>query len=84
MIAVIMKYPQPPGPPNDKLFERFVAETPGVIGAYQLEGADGGTTITIWESEEVRDAYLKSPLRTEIDAALPGLTRTLYKVRNSK
>jgi heme-degrading monooxygenase HmoA len=84
MLAVIMKFPQQPGPENDKLFKRFVDETPGVVHAYQLEGTDGGTTITFWESEKARDAYLNSPLRNVVDAALPGLNRTVYNVRNSK
>lgn len=84
MIAVIMKYPLSEDQRKGELFQRFVSETPGVVHAYRLEGADGGATITIWESQAARDAYMKSSLRTDVDTALPGLTREIFDVVNVK
>ena len=84
MIAVIMKYPIVGDRDKDELFQRFVKDTPGVIHAYQLESPDGGATVTIWESQAARDAYMGSILRTEVDTALPGLTREIYSVLGSK
>jgi hypothetical protein len=84
MIAVVMKYPLRPDAEKDELFDRFVAETAGVVHAYQVEGPDGGATITIWESQEARDAYMQSSLKGEVDSALPGLTRDVYTVRRAK
>ena len=84
LIAVIMKYPTVGDRSKDELFHRFVRETPGVLNAYQLESPDGGATVTIWESQEARDAYMKTMLKTDVDTALPGLTREVYAVINSK
>ena len=44
----------------------------------------GGATITICESQEARDAYMKTVLKTDVDTALPGLTREVYSVINAK
>ncbi len=84
MIAVIMKYPTTGDRNKDELFQRFVRDTPGVLHAYQLENDGGGATVTIWESQEARDAYMKTSLRTDVDTALPGLTREIYSVLGSK
>ncbi|WP_423066038.1 hypothetical protein [Devosia sp. CN2-171] len=54
------------------------------MSAYQLESPEGGATVTIWESQEARDAYMKTLLKTDVDAALPGLTREVYSVINTK
>lgn len=84
MIAVIMKYPTTGDRDKDELFQRFVRETPGVVYAYQLENAEGGATVTVWESQEARDAYMQTALRGDVDTALPGLTREIYSVISSK
>lgn len=84
MIAVIMKYPTAGDRDKDELFRRFVKDTPGVLHAYQLESATGGATVTIWESQAARDAYMASSLRGDVDTALPGLTREVFDVIGSK
>lgn len=84
MIAVIMKYPTTGDRDKDELFRRFVRDTPGVLHAYQLENAEGGATVTVWESQAARDAYMKTTLRSDVDTALPGLTREVYSVVNTK
>ena len=84
MIAVMMNIPRAPDAEGDELFKRFVKETPGVLHAYQLERLGAGAAFTVWESQEARDAYMQSGLRSEIDTALSGVTRTVYTVRNSK
>jgi hypothetical protein len=84
LIAVILKYPTTGEREKDELFRRFVKDTPGVLHAYQLESSTGGATVTIWESQAARDAYMASSLRSDVDAALPGLTRDVYEVIGSK
>lgn len=84
MIAVIMTYQRSQRAEEADLFARFTASTPGVVHAYQLEDGDNGATVTIWESKEARDAYMKSALKNEVDAALPSLSRRIYTVRDSK
>ncbi len=84
MIAVIMTYHRSKAAEEANLFKRFASETPGVVNAYQLENGDEGATVTIWESQQARDAYMASRLKSEVDSALPGLSRTVYSVRNSK
>jgi len=84
LIAVIMKYPIVGDRDKDELFQRFVKETPGVVQAFQLESPNGGATVTIWESQAARDAYMGSSLRGDVDTALPGLTREVYSVRSTK
>ncbi len=84
MIAVIMKYPTTGDRDKDELFRRFVRDTPGVLHAYQLESATGGATVTIWESQAARDAYMSTTLRADVDTALPELTREVYSVLASK
>lgn len=83
MIAVIMKIPGNSDPARDELFQRFI-KTPGLIHAYQLDNDAGGATVTIWESHAARDAYMASTLRSDVDTALPGLTREVFTVRASK
>ena len=84
MIAVIMKYPTTGDREKDELFQRFVRETPGVLHAFQLENAEGGATVTVWETQAARDAYMASALRGDVDVALPGLTREVFSVLSSK
>lgn len=84
MIAVIMKYPTTGDREKDELFRRFIRDTPGILHAYQLESPTGGATVTIWESQEARDAYMSTSLRSDVDAALPGLTREVYSVIGNK
>jgi hypothetical protein len=84
LIAVIMKYPTVGDRSKDELFQRFVAETPGVVHAFQLESPEGGATVTVWESQEARDAYMATTLRDNVDTALPGLTREVYSVLATK
>lgn len=78
MIGVLMTFPRQP---ETGLFEKFVKNTPGVVKAYLLKG-DGGNdaTFTVWESVAAREAYLKSEHRKEVDASLPGLSRTVFEV----
>lgn len=84
MIAVIMKFPVTGDRDKDELFQRFIKQTPGVLHAYQLENDAGGATVTIWESQSARDAYMASTLRSDVDTALPGLTREIFTVRATK
>lgn len=83
MIAVIMKFPATRDQEKDELFKRFI-KTPGVVHAYQLENDAGGATVTVWESQAARDAYMASSLRSDVDTALPGLTREVFNVRSTK
>ena len=75
------------GPVNDDLFKRFIAATPGVLAAYQLEIADdpnGAAVFTVWQDEKARDDYMASPFKGEVDHAYPRQARTVFRVRNSK
>lgn len=75
------------GPVNDDLFKRFIAATPGVAAAYQLEIADdpnGAAVFTVWQDEKARDAYMASAFKGEVDRTYPKQSRTVFKVRNSK
>jgi hypothetical protein len=83
LIAVIMKFPVTGDREKDELFQRFI-KTPGVIHAYQLENDAGGATVTVWESHAARDAYMASTLRSDVDTALPGLSREVFTVRSAK
>jgi len=83
LIAVIMKFPVTGDREKDELFQRFI-KTPGVIHAYQLENDAGGATVTVWESQAARDAYMTSTLRSDVDTALPGLTREVFTVLSAK
>jgi hypothetical protein len=78
-----MKFPVNNDRDKDELFQRFI-KTPGVLHAYQLENDAGGATVTIWESQAARDAYMASKLRSDVDTALPGLTREVFTVRSTK
>ena len=40
--------------------------------------------VTIWESAEKREAYMKSALQTEILAANPAASRGVYELLNSR
>jgi hypothetical protein len=83
LIAVILKFPVTGDREKDELFQRFI-KTPGVIHAYQLENDAGGATVTVWESQAARDAYMASTLRSDVDTALPGLSREVSTVRSAK
>ena len=78
-----MKFPVTGDREKDELFQRFI-KTPGVIHAYQLENDAGGATVTVWESQAARDAYMTSTLRSDVDTALPGLTREVFTVLSAK
>lgn len=82
MIGVLMTFPKAP---EDKgLFQKFVRATPGVVHSYLLENSDGQATFTVWESVAAREAYLKTQLRSEIDASVPGFNRTVFEVKDRK
>ena len=84
MIASILRIPQSATPAGDEHFARFIKNTKGIVHAYQLEAEKELVMVTIWESENARDVYMKSALKQEVDASYPGQTRSLYKVRGSK
>ena len=84
MIASLLKMN---GPMDEELLKRFVATTAGVVASYQLEtpGDPNGTAVfTVWQDEKVRDAYMKSSLKGEVDSAYPKQSRTVFRVRNSQ
>lgn len=87
MFSYILKIRTAATAQTDELFERFT-RTPGLLSAYDLQGADDpedAVVVTIWENREAAEAYLeKSPLRKEVDVNFPDVTRTMYEVRNSK
>ncbi len=85
MIASILTIPRTPDAKGDDLFQRFT-KTPGVHHAYQLEPMEGGAevvVVSIWESAEARDAYMKGPLMQEVNQFAEGQSRKVYRVRNS-
>lgn len=87
MFAYILRVHQAPDEQSAEFFRRF-KETPGLLHAYALQGeedSNDGVAVTIWESREAAMRYLESsPLRREVDQAVPAVTRTLYNVRDSK
>jgi len=88
VFAYILKAPTlPEDQEGDKFFRRFI-ETPGLLHAFALEHADGEAeqlVVAVWEGREAAERYLnEAPLRTEVDQAIPGITRTMYEVRDHK
>jgi heme-degrading monooxygenase HmoA len=87
MFAYILRVKAPPSEEADEFFRRF-KETPGLLYAYNLQGAedpDDGVAIAIWESRDAAERYLSaSQLRQQVDEAMPTVTRTMYEVRDSK
>jgi quinol monooxygenase YgiN len=68
-----------------EFFKRF-AETPGLLHAFELEREDDPADIlvvAVWTDREAAQRYIEgSALRREIDEAVPGITRTMYAVRD--
>ena len=87
MFAYILRARQEPNTQFAEFFRRF-KETPGLLHAYSLEGEENpsdGLVVAIWESREAAQRYLeRSPLRREVDQAVPSVTRTFYTVLDSK
>ena len=87
MFAYILRVHAPPSDQTDNFFRRF-KETPGLLHAYSLQGADDpedGIAIAIWESRDAAESYLSaSQLRQQVDQAMPTVTRTMYEVRDIK
>ena len=61
---------------------------PGLLHAYSLQGEDDPNdsgVVAIWESREAAERYLQSsPLKRDVDQAMPEVTRTFYSVLDSK
>lgn len=87
MFSYILKVHMPATAQTDEFFRRF-RNTPGLLHAYDLQGADDpddAVVVTIWEDRKAAETYLQgSSHRKEVDSALPKVTRTMYEVRNSK
>ncbi len=70
---------------SDEFFRRF-AETPGLLHAFELERENDPAdtlVVAVWTDREAAQRYIEgSALRREVDQALPGITRTMYAVRN--
>ncbi|MBK8082932.1 MAG: hypothetical protein IPK28_03330 [Devosia sp.] len=81
MIAGIWRTPR--ANRDDDLFNRFKS-TPGIVATYQLANDEEIVVVTIWESAEKRDTYMKSTLQTEIAAANPAASRGAYELINSR
>jgi len=87
MFAYILRAQQAPKEQAADFFRRF-KETPGLLHAYDLQGEENpneGIMIAIWESRKAAERYLaSSPLKREVDQAVPSVSRTFYTVLNSK
>ena len=87
MFAYILRASQPRSDATDEFFRRF-KETPGLLHAYSLQSEDDpndSVAIAIWESREAAERYLQSsPLKRDVDQAMPTVTRTFYAVVDSK
>lgn len=88
MFAYILRTSTPPDVDQaDDFFRRF-KEVPGLIHAYDLAGEDSSDealVVAVWEDRAAAERYLEgAPLRREVDEALPGVTRTMYEVRDAK
>ena len=86
MFAYILRVHTVPSAATDDLFRRF-KETPGLLHAYSLQGVDDpaeGEVVAIWDSRDSAEAYLRSQFRQQVDQSIPGVTRTMYEVRDSK
>lgn len=70
---------------SEEFFRRF-AETPGLLHAFELEREDDPAdmlVVAVWTDREAAQRYLEgSALRQEVDEAVPGITRTMYAVRD--
>ena len=82
MIAVVWRTPRL-SREDDGLFEKF-KNTPGIVSSYQLGNDDEVVVVSIWESAEKREAYMKTALQAEILKEHPGQTRQVYEVLNSQ
>ena len=87
MFAYILRVHAPRSDETDEFFRRF-KDTPGLLHAYSLQGEDDpndGGVVAIWESREAAERYLQSsPLKRDVDQAMPTVTRTFYSVLDSK
>ena len=87
MFAYILRADQPPSDQTNEFFHRF-KDTPGLLHAYSLQGEDDpndSIAVAIWESREAAERYLQSsPLKRDVDQAMPTVTRTFYSVLDSK
>ncbi len=87
MFAYILRVRSRATEQTDEFFRKF-KETPGLLQAYSIQAADDSEdsgVVAIWESRAAAEQYLKeSQLRQTVDRSVPGLTRTLYEVRDSR
>lgn len=87
MFAYILRAKAAPDDVPADLFARF-KETPGLLSAYDLQGEqdpNDGVVVAIWESREAAMRYLdSSSLRREADETVPNISRTFYRVLDSK
>jgi hypothetical protein len=88
MFAYILKPPpMPRSAETDGFFRRFKT-VPGLLHAYNLGEIgkdDQGLVVAIWESREAAERYLNGdPLKKQVDESVPGVTRTMYEVVDSK
>ena len=88
MFAYILRAPGvTPTTQTEEFFRRFI-ETPGLLHAFDLQGVDDprdAVLVAVWEDQAAAERYLNAaPLRKEVDAAFPTVTRTMYEVQASK
>ena len=87
LFAYVLRVHQAPSDETNEFFRRF-KETPGLLNAYSLQGEDDpndSVAIAIWESREAAERYLQSsPLKRDVDQAMPTVTRTFYSVLDGK
>ena len=88
MFAYILKAPNTPRTPEtDEFFTRFCASE-GLVHAFDLLGTDDpqdAVVVAVWRDRESAERYLSSnPLRKQVDASIPQVTRTMYDVIGSK
>ena len=87
MFSYILRVRGTPDDRAEEFFRRFKA-TAGLLHAFDLQGDDDpedGVVVAVWESREAADRYLQgAPLRREVDEAYPTITRTMYRVLDSK
>ena len=87
MFAYILRAQGAPDEQAGDFFRRF-RETPGLLHAYDLQAEDNpneALVVAVWESREAAERYLRtSPLRREVDQAVPSVTRMFYTVLNTK
>ena len=88
MFSYILKAPgMPRTAETDEFFKRF-CETPGLLYAFDLLGSEDpedAMVVAVWQDRESAERYLSSnPLRQQVDAAIPQVTRTRYEVIAAK